>query len=78
MYTQSYNPDEGRTTQDAPQRIRQSLSGLECDPSFLGMTKRNTKNCSFENECLSPDRSGILFLASLARKRYKRIAGIAP
>jgi hypothetical protein len=25
----------------------------------------------------SPDSSGILFLASLARKRYKRIAGIA-
>jgi hypothetical protein len=32
---------------------------------------------SFENKNFysSPDSSGILFLASLARKRYERIAG---
>ena len=32
----------------------------------------------FENECPSPDGSGILFLAPLARKRYSGQPEIAP
>jgi len=41
------------------------------------MTKQSEKcqlnkktKASYKNDCLSPDSSGILFLAPLARKRY--------
>jgi hypothetical protein len=34
--------------------------------------------CCFENECPSPDGSGILFLPSLGKKRYSGQQEIAP
>jgi hypothetical protein len=42
------------------------------DFSFGRNDKKATslKNCLVETDCHSPDRSGILFLAPLARKRY--------
>ncbi|WP_289662234.1 hypothetical protein [Flavobacterium panacagri] len=36
------------------------------------------KKGSYETECPSPDRSGILFLPSLGRKRYSGWLEIAP